>query len=288
MILANRISRTVLVLLIVNWMLPGCNPIEQAPIPPTPTLLPTLPPTAVPTLTLTTETIPDTGWQFLQPGMERRMIRLFNDQNQHIESLYIFRLDQSLFRLDVAYHDTPQSLEDWQRETSAIMVVNGGFFRVENEQYIPNGLTIVNGEILGSSYEGFGGMLAIQEGWAELRSLAERPYSPGEALLAALQSFPMLVKPGGEPGFPAEFEDNVQARRTAIAQDREGRLLFILVPRGHFTLHQLSLYLTGSDLNLDIAINLDGGPSSGIMLAEPREVIPSQSLLPIVILVYRR
>src|SRR5688572_6531311 len=109
MILTNRISRTVLVLLIVNWILSGCNPMEQAPIPPTATLLPTLPPTAVPTLTLTTETIPDSGWQFLQPGMERRMIRLFNDQNQHIESLYIFRLDQSLFRLDVAYHDTPQS-----------------------------------------------------------------------------------------------------------------------------------------------------------------------------------
>jgi hypothetical protein len=288
MILATRISLTGLVLLIAKWILPGCNPREQVPIPPTATVLPTLPPTAVPTLTLTTETIPDTGWQFLQPGMERRMIRLFDDQNQHIESLYIFRLDQRLFRLDVAYHDTPQSLEDWQKETDAIMVVNGGFFRVENEKYFPNGLTIINGETVGSSYEGFGGMLAIQEGWAELRWLAERPYIPGEALQAALQSFPMLVKPGGELGFPPELEDHLQARRTAIAQDREGRLLFILAPRGHFTLHRLSLYLTESDLNLDIAINLDGGPSSGIMLAEPREVIPSQSLLPIVILVYPR
>ena len=58
--------------------------------------------------------------------------------------------------------------------------------------------------------------------------------------------------------------------------------------RGHFTLHQLSLYLTGSDLNLELAINLDGGPSSGIMLAEPREIIPSQTLLPVVILVHAR
>jgi uncharacterized protein YigE (DUF2233 family) len=216
------------------------------------------------------------------------MIRLYNEQNQHIESLYIFRLDQTLFRLDVAYHETPQSLEDWQNETSAVMVVNGGFFRVENEKYIPNGLTILNGESLGSSYEGFGGMLAIHEGPAELRWLVQQPYFPGETLRAALQSFPMLVKPGGELGFPAEFEDNLQARRTVIAQDREGRILFLLTPRGHFTLHQLSLYLTGSDLNLDRALNLDGGPSSGIMLAEPREVIPSQSLLPIVILVYPR
>lgn len=288
MILATRISRIVFVLLIVNWTLLGCNPMEQTPIAFTATLLPTLPPTAVPTLPLTPETIPDTGWQFLQPGMERRMIRLFNDQQEHIESLYILRVDQNLFRLDVAYHDTPQSLEDWQKETNAIMVVNGGFFRVENEKYVPNGLTVINGEVLGSSYDGFGGMLAIHQGWAELRWLADQPYIPGEPLHGAVQSFPMLVKPGGELGFSAEFEDNMQARRTVIAQDREGRILFMLASRGHFTLHRLSLYLTESDLNLDIAINLDGGPSSGILLAEPREIIPSQSLLPIVILVYPR
>jgi hypothetical protein len=103
-----------------------------------------------------------------------------------------------------------------------------------------------------------------------------------------LQSFPLLVRPDGELGFPAEFEDHVQARRTVIALDREGRILFILTPRGHFTLHQLSLYLTESDLNLDIALNLDGGPSTGIRVADPHEIIPSQTLLPIVILVYPR
>jgi exopolysaccharide biosynthesis protein len=216
------------------------------------------------------------------------MIRLFDEQNQHIESLYIFRLDQNFFEFDVAYRETPQSVEAWQRETTALMVVNGGFFRIENERYIPNGLTVLDGQIMGSSYESFGGMLAIRDGWADLRSLAHEPYLPGERIQAGLQSFPVLVKPGGELGFPAEREDNVRARRTVIAQDREGRILFLIAPRGQFTLHQLSLYLTESDLHLDIAINLDGGPSSGMMIANPREVISSQSLLPIVILVYPR
>jgi uncharacterized protein YigE (DUF2233 family) len=216
------------------------------------------------------------------------MIRLFDEQNQHIESLYMFRLDQTYFRLDVAYRETPLNVEDWQKATNALMVVNGGFYREENERPIPNGLTIINGQAFGMSYEGFGGMLAISDVWADLRSLAQEPYYGGEPLLAGLQSFPLLVKPGGEIGFPAELEDNIKARRTAIAQDKEGRILFILAPRGHFTLHQLSLYLTGSNLDLDIALNLDGGPSSGVMLANPREIIPSQILLPIVILVYPR
>lgn len=216
------------------------------------------------------------------------MIRLFNEQDQHIESLYIFRLDQNLFRLDVAYRETLLNLEDWQKETDALMVVNGGFFREENEKPVPNGLTIINGQAFGSSYDSFGGMLAIDDQGAELRWLAQEPYVPGEPLRAGLQSFPVLVKPGGEIGFLAEFEDNVRARRTVIAQDKDSRILFIVTPRGHFTLHQLSLFLTGSDLNLDVALNLDGGPSSGIMLANPREIIPSQTLLPIVILVYAR
>jgi hypothetical protein len=216
------------------------------------------------------------------------MLRLYNDQDQHIESVYIFRLDQNLFRLDVAYHDTPQSLESWQAETNALLVVNGGYFRVENERYFPNGLTIVNGQATGSSYEPFAGMLAIREERAELRWLAEQPYDPGEPLEAGLQSFPLLVKPGGEVGFPEQFEDNLRARRTVIAQDRDGRILFIVTPRGHFTLHQLSVYLMESDLNVDIAINLDGGPSTGILVANPRETIPSQVLLPVVILVYAR
>jgi len=216
------------------------------------------------------------------------MIKIHNGRAQQIESLSIFRLDQNHFRLDVAYQETPQSLDDWQQETGALMVVNGGFFRVENERAIPNGLTIINGQASGSSYDSFAGMLAISSRWAELRWLAQRPYDPGEALHAGLQSFPLLVRPGGELGFPEAFEDNIQARRTVIAQDREGRILLMVAPQGHFTLHKLSLYLTGSDLDLDIAINLDGGPSTGILVAEPPETIPSQTLLPVVILVYSR
>lgn len=280
-------------ILLPFWLLlygmAGCRPNYQMPISPTLTLMPLPSFTASPLPALSPTLEPaDTGWQVLQPGLGRRMIRLLDEANQHIESLYIFRLDQASFRLDVAYRETPQSVEDWQSDTNALMVVNGGFFRIENEKYIPNGLTIINGQPFGSSYESFGGMLAITERWADLRWLAHEPYLPGEPIQAGLQSFPVLVKPGGELGFPAESEDNVRARRTVIAQDRDGRILFLIAPRGHFTLHRLSLYLTESDLNLDIAINLDGGPSSGILLAEPREVIPSQSLLPVVIVVYAR
>jgi hypothetical protein len=248
--------------------------------------------TATPTKVLhlypAVQTEPDTGWALLQPGLERRVISIHTAEDQLVESVYIWRLDQEHFRLDVAFDETPKSLETWQAETDAALVVNGGYFSITDETYFPNGLTVIDGEATGSSYYGFGGMLAIQESGAELRWLVPQPYEMDEPLQAALQSFPVLVKPGGVLGFEAEQEDYKKARRTAIGQDWDGRILLIVAPQGYFTLHELSVFLTESDLDLEIALNLDGGGSTGILVANRREVIPPRTPLPFVILVFPR
>ncbi len=245
--------------------------------------------TPAPNLAATVEaSIPDGDWSRLQPGLERRVIQIYDDKNQHVESLYLWRLDQNHFRLDVAFDAKPKTLETWQKETNAGLVVNGGYFSINNERYSADGLLIVNGKATGRSFYGYGGMLVIDRSGAELRWLVQKPYNSHEKLQAALQAFPMLVKPGGELGFSAARENYARARRTVIAQDKEGRILFIVAPQGYFTLHQLSAYLTDSDLNLDLAINLDGGGSTGVLVADPREVISSKVLLPFVILVYAR
>jgi len=262
---------------ILSTPLPNLAAAATYPAPVTPTPVPSL---FVPT--------PDPDWSQLEPGLERRVISIHNEQNQQVESLYIWRLDQNYFRLDVAYNERPKSLDAWQKESDAMLVVNGGYFSVENERYFPDGLTIVNGKASGRSFAGFGGMLAINRQRAELRWLVEKPYNSGEPLQAALQSFPILVQPGGELGFPAERDNHARARRTVIAQDQDGRILLLVAPQGYFTLHELSLYLTKSDLNLDIALNLDGGGSTGILVANPREIISPNTVLPFVILVYAR
>jgi uncharacterized protein YigE (DUF2233 family) len=243
----------------------------------------------VPTATRTVEAAPvESGWSRVQPGLEKRVMDVYNGQNQHVESLHIWRLDQRYFRLDVAYDDRPQSLDAWQSQTNAAIVLNGGYYSIDGDRYFPDGLTIVDGQASGRSFGAFGGMLAIDRERSELRWLAQEPYNSSETLQAALQSFPMLVEPGGVLGYGSERESHAQARRTVIAQDKAGRLLFMVAPRGHFTLHQLSRYLTESDLDLDIAINLDGGGSTGILVANPRELIAPTRPIPFVILVYPR
>ncbi len=160
-------------------------------------------------------------------------------------------------------------------------MVNGGFFTAEN---VATGAIVVGGQSSGTSYQDFGGMLAITADGPTLRWLPQEPFSPAEGLLAGLQSFPMLVLPGGQIGYPDEDDD--RARRTVIAQDGNGRMLFILAINGSFSLHRMSRFLVESDLGIDRALNLDGGTSTGLLLSEPAEGITAFNFLPVVIVVY--
>lgn len=227
---------------------------------------------------------PDSGWQLIRPGLEQRSITVYDEEEQPKERLYLLRLEPNLFQFGVAYRPRqPQSLAEWQAEKQALLVVNGGYF---TEEFVATGLIVTNGESSGSSYGGFAGMLAVTEAGPQLRWLQERPYDPAEPLQHALQSFPVLIRPGGQIGF--REEDGIRSRRTVVAQDKDGRFLFILAPWGSFTLHQLSSYLAGSDLKLEIALNLDGGTSTGLLLADPLQEIPAFALLPTVITVHER
>lgn len=231
-----------------------------------------------------TPPVPDTGWQAIRPGLERRVINLVSAEGEWLESVTVVRLEPASFRFDVRYQpDDPLDLITWQTRTGATLVVNGGFF---TESYQATGLIVANGQASGVSYEGFGGMFTVTEQGPDLRWLPDRPYSDQETLNAALQSFPMLLTPGGVLGVSAE--DGQRARRTVVARDRQQRLLFLVFDGGHFTLYELSRYLAASDLELDVALNLDGGASSGLYLAEPEVYVPAFSLLPGVITVHER
>ncbi len=225
---------------------------------------------------------PDTGWQVLRPGLERRLVTAQREGAGIPERFYMLRIDPDYFRFDIGYHPgEPQLLGDWMTETGALIVVNGGYF---TESWEATGAIIIGGQQYGTSYQGFGGMLEITENNPGLRWLPQRPFDFQEPLQAGLQSFPMLVTPGNQIGFPEE--DDIPARRTVIAQDRQGRFLFVLASSGTFTLHQLSRYLVASDLDLEMALNLDGGSSTGLMLADPVEGILPFTQLPAVITVH--
>ncbi len=232
-----------------------------APTPtPTPTATPTLPPTPTPEL-------PDTGWLDAGDGAEIRRMRVTLEVGG-MERVTVVRLDPAQVRFRVLY--TPgeaRRVSEWVSSLRAagqlpLLVVNGGYFTPE---YLATGLLVSNGRAYGTSYSGFGGMFAVLPGGrVEVRWLVARPYDPTEVLVEAVQSFPVLVRPGGVLGFPPDADDGRTARRTVVAQDRSGRVLFIVAQDGFFSLHALARWLLESDLDLDVALNLDGGQSTGM------------------------
>ena len=260
----------------------GCAVFLPSPTPtptpmPSPTPWPT--PTPVPTAWPTpTPEPPDTGWQPLQLGLEMRQVRVETDEVA--ERLTIIRLDPAVVYFRVHYDPTtPRPVSGWAEQLQSLLVVNGGYFTPENETV---GLLVSEGRVWGTPYGEFAGMLAVTPGGqVSVRWLRDRPYDPGERLKEALQSFPVLVKPDGVMGFPADADDGRPARRSVVAQDRQARILIIVAPRGTLSLHELAGFLVGSDLDLDVALNLDGGFSTGLWLGAEGATVEIDSLVPV-------
>lgn len=226
----------------------------------------------------------DSGWQGLADGVELRNIRLAVQGSPGLANLTLARFDPAQVRFHVGYAPAqPRSLHDWVAETSPLAAINGGFF---TESYQSTALVVSAGQASGESYVGRGGMFAVTtDGTLVLRSLADEPYAPGEPLVEALQSWPILVKPGGVAAYTDD--DGERDRRSVVARDRDGRVLLIVCSTSSFTLGGLSQWLASSDMQIDAALNLDGGSSTGMYVLDTIR-IDSFVKLPLVLFADRR
>lgn len=243
----------------------------------TPTATPI--PTATPLPTSTAEP----GWEAVAPGLDLRSVTIPVSSGGLIPATLV-RVDPSLYTMRVHYDPAnPSTISAWQARTGAALVVNGGYFTPE---YVPLGLLVADGQITGQSFDGFGGMLSTSSGAVALRALSQEPYS-GEPLDQAVQGRPVLLYPGG---IPTEFDFSTEPdRRTAVALDTAGRLVFVIVDRSSVSLYDLQDWLGAQDVfEVYAALNLDGGGSTGMaMAAEGRaKLIDSWSTLPVVLAFY--
>ncbi len=225
-----------------------------------------------------------TAWQQLDTAMELGRLRLQADTKA--SEVTIVRFDPSAYKISIMYDvHNAGSVHEWFQALQPLVVVNGGYF---DQQRRATGLVIFDGVKRGESYQGFGGMvLTNASGEFELRSLRQQPYDPNELLPQAMQSAPMLIQPGGEV---SELDDNqARARRTVVTRDTNGRVLLIVSDFPVFTLSELAQALKRSDLDLDAALNLDGGRSSGLYLQTATASVQINSLdrVPLVLVIER-
>ncbi|MBO9325905.1 MAG: phosphodiester glycosidase family protein [Roseiflexus sp.] len=261
----------------------GCS---RAALSPPTRLVPTRMLTPAPSPTAAAERS-DSGWILAASGVEVRTFMTGKDLSDSPVPIYAVRLDPGTIRLRIRYDpEAPQPLRTWFVAHRPLVAVNGGFFTAENQA---TALIVSDGTVYGTSYAGFGGMLAATpDGRIWIQALRDEPYDPNIPLDQAIQSFPMLIYPGG---VVASINDNGQrARRTAVAIDRAGRVLLVVCPTSAFSLQELAAWLASSGMEIDRALNLDGGSSSGIFVdaGAVRWQIDSFAALPSVLLIESR
>ncbi len=223
------------------------------------------------------------AWSKLATGVEIRYEH-WKSQANNEDTVTIVRFDVRHIHLSVEYQPAePLSMSEWkQKEPGAALIINGGYFDQGDNA---TGLVVSNGQASGTSYSGFGGMLSVDnQGHISLRSLIQHPYDPNEQLQQATQSSPMLVLAGK----PTQFNANAaSSRRSVVATDKQGHLLFIVSPEMAFSLGELQDLLVGSDLAIDTALNLDGGASTGlyVKMGKQDKTIDSFTNLPIVVVI---
>jgi hypothetical protein len=231
--------------LIVFLVLAGCT------VPP-PTALPSPTDTFVPTRA-PTPTAPATGlWLPFFAGAEVLETADGFTAVRHSPSTVTYDSDFE--------HDPEQGKQvgEWlDMDEQALVAVNCGFYWEKNGAYQHMGLLMVNGEGWSELRSNWGGVLIVRDGQAFIAPRPQRLLAPATL---GLQGWPMLVQ---NQTVVSQLDDQDLGRRTAVGIDAQGRVVWV-VATDAVTLADFARRLLETDLGLTMAVNLDGGVSSGL------------------------
>ncbi len=226
-----------------------------------------------------TPTVPAAnGWQELAPGLElyRSLATgsLFGQANA-------LRVDPRLFELRAHYvPGEARTLDAWLTALPGVTAfINANFF---DRDLRINGLLVADGVSHGQPWLSRGGTFLLRDGPPILEPNSLRPWRAGN-VWQAVQGFPMLVLAGQS----AYRRSGPPARRSVVALDRQGRVILLATPLLGPSLAEMAAWLASSDLEVESALNLDGGGSTMfyVSTAEPLR-LPSLDPVPALLAVW--
>lgn len=191
-------------------------------------------------------------------------------------TIAIYRITPGHYEMSLASDsEAPHYLSDWAKQLDAAIVINGGYF---HEDYTSSGYLKIDFERIGERLfdQQRSGLLLIENDKISIRDLAKDPLATGEKLEYGLQSYPFLIKDS------VRFittDSGKTGRRTAVGTDHDGYFYIIIVDDFHITLYELMEALIGTEIDFEYVLNLDGGPSSGIIVRRSRINIDEDSIV---------
>ena len=231
-----------------------------------------------------------------EPGLELVTARLVDGRGGRGRLVALF-LDLARFSVGLRMNPEAAPLEALRGD--ALAIANAGYF---TEARQPTGLLVSDHERLHRFVRSAGGagsgVLTVQGGRVRLLERDALRAEDVEGVEMAIQAGPRLIEADGRPGIRSD--DGQRANRTAIGRDGHGRFVLAVTyaddggfARG-LTLFELQDILRNQlvrfdpRLGLEVALNLDGGPSTGLHVEAPRIDLPASSRVVSTLVVDRR
>jgi uncharacterized protein YigE (DUF2233 family) len=197
----------------------------------------------------------------LAPGVLHRLAKL----PEYGLAIHAFVFDPATYTVRVVEQkaDTGSPIGAFLDRPGDVFAINGGFFERDDKttHLAPSGLLVVDGAIVAAEHQRAGsGIVYVANG--TLYIVYRKTAPPPSTMDQAIQVGPVLVDPGGKVGIYKNTGDRLDRSAICLAG---GRVVFIVVDGG-LSLYRLAHLLAAPEkdggLGCDIALNLDGGPST--------------------------
>jgi hypothetical protein len=203
--------------------------------------------------------------QTLPEGWQRRSVAYADGRNV---SWIIAPLEKDAWRWTLANDPSnPQSVSGWRGIATADLVINGAYF---DEKFQPAGY-FKDLESKSSKPwpdkksqtdpKSYSGLIRIKDGQLKIIHLTDTPSNEPGNDEQALLTYPTLVSKGDAV---VKEDSKKYARRTILAQDGKGKTYAVIVESGAPSLYEASQWLATQPEKFEVAVNLDGGPSTGL------------------------
>lgn len=201
-------------------------------------------------------------WRTLQPGVEFAFLRGEPYCKRGSSNIALLRLDPARVRVSVHHYTRqperePLAVPEWRRRLEAIAVFNAG-------QYYPDlsymGLLVSDGRVVsGRAHPRFRAALVASpvggRARARVLDLDRTALDPTDGRWRDVAQSFMLFDAGGTRRVRKSEQ---VANRTAVAEDRNGKLV-VITTEGGYTLWEFAELLQNAPLSLSHAMSMDGG-----------------------------
>lgn len=195
------------------------------------------------------------GWQNISPGIEYQDIG--DNTVINISHIHVFRIDLKNNKLSLALAkgltNSPASAENFAKQNSALIAINGGFF---DKNFQPLGLRInANKQFNPIKYISWWGVFYINKNKAFLSNA--RNFNKNQNIDFAIQSGPRLIIDNKIPSLKPGY-----AERSALGITTNNKVIILITQNNPLTTTELAKLMQAEPLNCNNALNLDGGSSS--------------------------